>query len=268
MPIDRHLAKIANQSILADDVKDVVQHTLGTLQTHLQQHFGARLQTSVVFGSYSRGTILPRAMDARSDVDYMVVFSASEPSVPACLEQLRDFARQRLGIAEPIHDQATLRLENQHLRFELVPATMNLFGGLQIAVPAGLHGSWLDTDPQAAHDKLTEANRRHGGLIRPLVRILKYWNALAHYPFEPFVLEQKVVGFALGQNTPSTRISDYFIQFVEAMHVSWEDLPPRRDAVERLKALTAQARQFQRAGHDVQAKGVMLQLLPALARKS
>lgn len=263
MPIDKHLTKIANQSILTDDVKDEVQRTLGALQTRLQQHFGAQLQTSVVFGSYSRGTILPRVMDARSDVDYMIVLSAaSEPSVLACLEQLKGFARQRLGIATPSHDQATLRLESPKIRFELVPATVNLFGGLQIATPAGLHGSWLDTDPQSAHDKLTDANRRHHGLIRPLVRILKYWNATANYPFEPFVLEQKVVGFALGQKNPSTRISDYFIHFVEALHVSWEDPAPRRDAIERLKALTAQARHFQRAERDVQAKGVMGQLLP------
>ncbi|MEY8689370.1 MAG: nucleotidyltransferase, partial [Leptothrix sp. (in: b-proteobacteria)] len=182
------------------------------------------------------------------------------------LEELKAFARLRLGIAEPSHDQATLRLETAQIRFELVPATVNLFGGLQIATPAGHHGSWLDTDPQAAHDKLTEANRRHHGLIRPLVRILKYWNATAGYPFEPFVLEQKVVGFALGQSTPSTRISDYFIQFVEALHVSWEDSAPKRDAIERLKALTAQARQFQRTERDVQTKGVMLQLLPAVSK--
>lgn len=268
MPIDKHLTRIANHSILGDDIKDGVQRTLGALQTRLQQHFGGRLQTSVVFGSYSRGTILPRAMDPRSDVDYMVVFSASEPSVQACLEQLKDFARQSLGIAEPSHDQATLRLETQQLRFELVPATCNLFGGLQIAAPAGPHGSWLDTDPQAAHDKLTEANRRHGGLIRPLVRIMKCWNAAAHYPFEPFALEQKVVGFAHGQSTPAARISDYFTHFVETLHVSWADQSPKRDAVERLKAMTAQARQFQRAGLDVQAKGVMVQLLPARARNS
>jgi predicted nucleotidyltransferase len=268
MPIDKHLTKIAVQSILADDAKDVVQRTLGALQTRLQQHFGARMQSSVVFGSYSRGTILPRAMDARSDIDYMVVFSASEPSVQACLEQLKEFAKQSLGIAEPSHDQATLRLETQQLRFELVPATCNLFGGLQIAAPAGPHGSWLDTDPQAVHDKLTEAHRRHGGLIRPLVRVMKYWNATANYPFEPFALEQKVVGFAHAQTTPAARISDYFVHFVETLHVSWADQATKRDAVERLKAMTAQARQFQRSGLDIQAKGVMVQLLPPRPKSS
>lgn len=262
MPIDRHLTKIANHSILGDDVKDAVQRTLGALQGRLQQHFGARLHTSVVFGSYSRGTILPRAMDPRSDVDYMVVFVDSEPTVATCLALLQDFARQKLGIANPTHDQATLHLETPLLRFELVPAISNMFGGMQIAAPGGQRGIWLDTDPQEAHDKLTEANRRHGNLIRPLVRVMKYWNALANYPFEPFALEQKVVGFALGQRTPSGRISDYFSHFIDTLHVSWADPVPRRDAVERLKALSTQARQYLRAGQDIQVREVMVQLLP------
>lgn len=69
MTINSYLTGIANSSILRDQSKLDIQRSVATLNTRLQEYFGDGISRTLVFGSYSRGTILPRGMDPCADVD-------------------------------------------------------------------------------------------------------------------------------------------------------------------------------------------------------
>ncbi|CAJ3219700.1 SMODS domain-containing nucleotidyltransferase [Burkholderia pseudomallei] len=266
MTINGYLTNVANRAILRDEEKGAVQRSIATLQARLTTHFGTQISQHVVFGSYSRGTILTRSMDAQSDVDYMVIFSDSGLQPQSYLDRLRRFAGDRYARSEVAQSHPTVALELNHIRFELVPALQSWWSGLQIPGKGSGYQSWQDTDPKGFNDKLISANQANGNLIKPLVRIMKYWNATARYPFESYALEQQVAGHSYGYGffrlAASRQICDYFFEIVEALGAGLFAPQWKRDAVARLKQLATQARALERAGQIAQAEAVIAKLLP------
>ncbi|MCP2775197.1 SMODS domain-containing nucleotidyltransferase, partial [Salmonella enterica] len=91
------------------------------------------------------------------------------------LDRLRRFAELRYASSEVAQSHPTVALELNHIRFELVPALKSWFSGLQIPAKGSDYQSWQDTDPNGFNEKLVNANQANANLIKPLVRIMKYW---------------------------------------------------------------------------------------------
>jgi len=172
MTVNSYLTHLTNQAIVRDQEKLSIQRSIATLETHLKAHFGTQLKSSFIFGSCSRGTILPRTMDAQSDVDYMVIFADSDLQPQTYLDRLRRFAERYYGRSEIAQSHPTVALELNHIRFELVPAIQNWWGSIQIPAKTSGYQSWQDTDPKGFNDQLTTANQANGNLIIDPARYL------------------------------------------------------------------------------------------------
>lgn len=264
MTINSHLTSLANHAILRDDEKASVQRSIAALQTRLGNHLGNQIGQHFVFGSYSRGTILPRSMDPQSDVDYMVVFADTGLQPQSYLDRLRRFAEARYARSEVEQSHPTVVLELNHIRFELVPAVQKWFSGLQIPGKGSGYQSWQDTDPNGFNQTLSNANQANGNLIKPLVRVMKYWNATAKHPFESYALEKHIAGQTYGflGLLGSRQLADFFFQAVDSLDVGWSAPQWKRDAVGRLKQLASLARSQERSGNSIQAESTIKRLLP------
>ncbi|MEW8228434.1 MAG: nucleotidyltransferase domain-containing protein, partial [Candidatus Thiodiazotropha endolucinida] len=194
MTVNSYLTNLANASIIRDQEKAGIQRSINTISERLRRHFGGDINRSVIFGSYSRGTILPRHMDQRSDIDYMVVFAESNHQPQTYLNRLRRFVETYYARSEIAQSNPTIVLSLNHIRFELVPAIDDWFNGLRIPAKASSFSNWIDTDPTGFNQELINKNQSHYNLIKPLVRIMKYWNAQNRYPYDSYELEQLIVG--------------------------------------------------------------------------
>lgn len=264
MSINSYLANLANRAILRDEEKAGVQRSIATLESRLKTHFGSGLKSSFVFGSYSRGTILPRSMDSRSDIDYMVIFPDNNFQPQTYLDRLRRFAERYYGRSEIAQSHPTVALELNHIRFELVPAIQHWWNGLQIPAKASSYASWQDTDPKGFNERLTSANQANKNLIKPLVRLVKYWNATARYPFESYALEQHIAGQGYGffGLLPPGQLGDYFFQAVQSLDAFWFAPQRKQESVSRLTRLASLAQTQERLGNLGQAEELIKRLLP------
>lgn len=264
MTINSYLTGLANLAILRDDEKASVQRSITALQSRLTNHFGNQIGQHFVFGSYSRGTILPRSMDPQSDVDYMVVFADTGLQPQSYLDRLRRFAEVRYSRSEVAQSHPTVVLELNHVRFELVPAVQNRFSVLQIPAKGSGYQSWQDTDPNGFNQTLSSANQVNGNFIKPLVRVMKYWNATARYPFESYALEQHIAaqGYGLLGLLGTRRLADYFLQTVESLDAGWSAPQWKQDVVSRLNQLVVLAQSQERSGNAIQAEATIKRLLP------
>src|SRR5690606_27348282 len=111
------------------------------------------------------------------------------------LNRLKRFVEQKYNRSAIRQSHPTIQLSLNHTTFELVPAVRGFWGGYQIPVREDPWDSWMDTDPTSFNNELTSANQENRNLVKPLVRVLKYWNAQAGRPFDSFVLEQEVVSY-------------------------------------------------------------------------
>ena len=199
MNANSYLEGLATNGVVRELEKVNIDRSLSLLQGRLDSHFGqattnaSGIKAHFAFGSYTRGTMLPRSMDPQSDVDYMIIFDDTNLHPQSCLARLKRFVERHYRTSEIYQSHPTVILSLNHVRFELVPAIETFFSGIQIPTKSSFFSNWAATSPNEFNKPLTEKNKSNYNTIKPLVRLLKYWNACNKYPFDSFDLENRVV---------------------------------------------------------------------------
>ncbi len=274
MNANGYLTRLAETALVRELEEVNIRRSLESLRAKIDTHFagtllaGKPIKRHFTFGSYARGTMLPRSMDELSDIDYMVVFADSDAKPQTYLDRLRRFVEARYPRSDIAQSTPTIVLSLDHIKFELVPAIEGLWGGLKIPMRSSGYQTWQDTEPNGFNERLTEKNKNNGNLIKPLVRVLKYWNAMNKYPFESYNLEQDVVN-----HSPLTllffeaKLWDWFSTFIRSLNSSWGDSAYRRDAITRAQNLVSEIATHESRGEEVHAQRKLERLLPPVAAR-
>ena len=189
MSINSYLTNLASDLVLSESEKSSITTSISTIKTRLDSYF-ADVSEKKVFGSYIRGTILPRKADPSSDIDIMVVFSNPNEYKPqSFLNRLKSFAEYYYSTSEIYQSSPTIVLELNHIKFELTPAYIS-YGSYYI--PNG-PSEWMYTDPDGFYNKLTQCNVNNSYKIKPIVRLVKHWNIQKNYrDLASYALEKKI----------------------------------------------------------------------------
>lgn len=254
MSVLSYLSKRASDAVLSGDEKASVTRSIDTLRVRLASYFKGDLSEHFRFGSSTRDTILPRAMDEHSDIDYMVVFKEGGFTPQTYLDRLKRFVGAYYHSSEVYQSSPTVVLELNHIKFDLVPALKGFWSGYQI--PKGA-GDWQGTDPNDFNKSLEEANKAHSYLIKPTIRLAKFWNARSGYVYDSFSFEQwiKNRSYILCSNQ-----RDYLFNVIEGLDLPAEQW--RRDKVERAKKIVAQVKEFERKDMPASAESEVKKLIP------
>ncbi|HEY8034868.1 MAG TPA: nucleotidyltransferase [Methylobacter sp.] len=243
MSVNSHLTQLASNLVLAENEKSSIATSINTLSLRLNGYFGSNLSSHFQFGSNTRGTILPRKADSNSDIDYMVVFDTSidGPRKPQTyLTRLRKFAETRYSTSEIYQSHPTIVLSLNHIKFELVPAIYNY--SYQIPSPASSYIDWINTNPTGTNQSIQDKNKAENYQIKPLVRLVKYWNATQGYPFTSFSLEQYIVGKYFWS---CTNLKDYFYAFWSDFSCTYNTPQYIKDKVDRAKKYALNAKMYE-----------------------
>lgn len=264
--VNGYLTSLASQAIIRDAEKQSIQRSIAYLQQKLNIYFGGQVDNHFMFGSYVRGTILPRTMDQNSDIDYMVVFKNDDLHPQAYLARLRRFVQQNYQRSEIKQSNPTIVLNLNHIKFELVPAVNDWWSGLQIPARAADVNNWINTDPTDFNNALVKANKENNNLTKPLVRLLKYWNALNSYVYESYELEKYVVseGFYMLALFGDFTLENMFYEFIESMSWDWTAPQWKVAKIQKAQSMVAEIREFQRVGNALLAHHRIQKLLPPI----
>lgn len=194
--------------------KEKIDRSIDALQRNIERYFGNEVAEVMIFGSYTRNTILPRKYDPNSDVDLMVIFDTESRELkPATYRQkLHDLVNSYYPRSYSKKDAPAIKLELNHIMFDLVPAIQEQktwWRPERYYVPDGQ--DWVETKPNLVNADLAAANQKYGGnLVRHIVRLCKHWNAAFGYPYRSFELESEIVDM-------NFRGDDTFAGFIFAM---------------------------------------------------
>ena len=261
MTVNNYLVNLASDLVLSSAERTGIATSISTLSLRLDSYFGNGIENHFQFGSNSRGTILPRQADSNSDVDYMVVFDTSDgqKKPQTYLDRLKKFAEKKYSTSEISQSSPTIVLSLNHIRFELVPAINNY--GYQIPSPTSSWSEWMSTDPSLANKTVVDKNNAENYQIKPLVRLIKYWNAKQGHPFASFDLEQYIVNQYYWS---CTSLKDYFYEFWEGFSCTHDTAQYIKDKVERAKKHAATAKQYEVDNMPVSAELEIQKIVPEL----
>lgn len=261
MSVNTHLTALSSSLVLTETEKSGIATSISTLGTRLESYFEEGITTHFQFGSYPRGTILPRKADNNSDIDYMVVFDTSEDQKKpqTYLDRLKRFAETKYSTSEIYQSSPTIVLSLNHIKFELVPAIYDF--GFMIPSPASSWADWIPTDPIQANKALQDKNSAENYKIKPLVRLVKYWNAVKGHLFTSFSLEQYIIGkYFYSCNS----LSDYFYAFWSDFDCPSSTSQTTKDKVAAAKKYAQNAKDYEAAGYPVTAENEIKKIVPSL----
>lgn len=262
MTVNTHLVNMASDLVLSSSEKTSITTSINMLSLRLDSYFGSGIEEHFQFGSNPRGTILPRKADSNSDVDYMVVFDTSDgqKKPQTYLDILKIFAYKEYSTSEISQSSPTIVLSLNHIKFELVPAAINNYG-YQIPSPASSWSEWISTDPSSANKTIKYKNNAENHKIKPLVRLIKYWNAKQGHPFASFYLEQYIVN---NDYWSCVSLKDYFYAFWEGFSCTYKTAQYIKDKVKRAKKYAAAAKQHEADNMPVLAEIEIKKIVPLL----
>lgn len=249
MSVLSFLTNTASNAVLSPTEQSSIATSITTLQSRMVLHFDTGvIKQHFRFGSSTRGTILPRSMDQHSDIDYMIVFSDNPATPQTYLNRLKAFVEKRYGSSEIYQSSPTIVLELNHIRFDLVPATTTWAGDLQI--PNG-SGGWMTTNPNDFNATLDAKNKEHKSLIKPTIRLFKYWNATAGFPFQSFEIEKWICGLSFWFLTNQ---KDYFLAVIENLNANTSYSQRVNNEITRAKTIVANVRRYEKDEMPVTAE--------------
>lgn len=255
MTVSTYLSKRASDAVLSATEKSSITTSISTLQTRLDSWFGKDLSTHFKFGSFTRDTILPRSMDAHSDIDYMVVFAEGGYKPQTYLDRLKRFVEAKYQTSEIYQSSPTVVLELNHIKFELVPALSSWPSGYSI--PSGPN-DWQHTDPNDFNKSLSDKNVQEGYFLKPAIRLLKFWNAQNGYVYDSYSLEKWA---AARYFWSCYSVRDYLFSLIEGLTTP-TDTQWRKDKVERAKKIVADVKSYEANSMPATAEAEVKKLIP------
>lgn len=193
--INNHLRRISSELFIKYDAveRKRIDRSLQIIIENLEEYFDDQIDKCLVFGSYTRDTILPRQYDEHSDVDILIQFNTDDYDKlkpESYRNQLKKFSEAHYK--NSFKDYPSIVIELNHIKFDLVPAIFDegfLWDSIEIP---DRDGGWMETKPDKFNKKLTAANKDYNSIVKPIVRLLKYWNASNSYPYYSYELETQI----------------------------------------------------------------------------
>lgn len=256
MTVISYLDSRASSAVLSVDEQASINTSIATIKTRLNSYFGSALSGHLRFGSSTRGTILPRKMDQHSDIDYMVVFAEGGAVPQTYLDRLRRFAEHHYTTSDIKQSSPSLVLQLNHIKFDLVPALKSW--GTTYQIPNG-PSAWQNTNPIDFNGQLDRLNQDEMYKIKPMIRLLKYWNAQADYVFDAYGLERFVVSLSY---YGVSNIRDYLFTAFDNINLGSEQAQWRQDKLKRAKDIITEVSSLELNGYANLAEAEVKKLIP------
>lgn len=259
MSINSHLTDTASKLIITQSERNVIDGNINSLYNKLALYFqSGKISEKFIFGSFARKTLMPRRADINSDVDIMIVFSEQIYSTSTYIRWLKEFAQAKYATSEIFQSHPTIVLNLSNIKIELVPALKSAYDSYKIPAPNNNFESWMETHPYSFNNTLSSKNTLEKSLIRPLVRLMKYWNALNNYVFSSYELEGLI---ANRYYFFCTSLQDYLFDFVES--ISTYNMPSYKiEKIEKFKKIISEARKLEKDGYPNLAEAEIKKSIP------
>ncbi len=263
MSVLNHLSNTSSSLVLSSSEKSSIDTSISTLKIRLNAYFGNQVKQQIKFGSSTRGTILPRKADERSDIDYMIVFDNEEDKTPqSFINRLKKFAEAKYSTSEIHTSHPTVVLILNHIKFDLVPAYKSgwLSETTYIPAPKSDFTNWISTDPNGFNTELSDKNNSHGSFIKPMIRLVKYWNACNSYVYYSYELEQSLIGISYWA---CSNLKDYFFEAIKYLP-TWNLPQYKADKVQRAKDIVNKTQEYLNDNRPIAAEIEIKKLIPVV----
>ena len=202
--VNTYLTSVSKKLEIEPTLKSKIDVSISHLKEKIWGLFQDRLLDVTIIGSFDRDTFI--AQDKEADVDILVVFKQKEFQPDTYLKQIRAFAEKNYPRSEVYPDHPTMVIDMEHIKFEIIPSYNYSTDTVKIPAPRTNELKWISSSPIEFKSRVAKKDANNKGLILPLIRIIKYWNAINGKEFSSYDLERLIVNKTYNCST----LTDYY----------------------------------------------------------
>lgn len=189
---------------LTPDQSDVASKRIPAIADFLASNL-AMAERAFPMGSYARGTLCR----SERDLDILAPLAPYSPDgywerykydSRAFLYWIRKLLNDRYYATNVSSKQVAVKLDFSTIVVEVVPCFPRKGGGY--LMPNG-SGGWMNTNPPYHTTYITDADRAHGNRLKPLIKLIKFWNIANGHHLRSFHVEMMVTkmwkGYTIGE---------------------------------------------------------------------
>lgn len=147
---------------------------------------------SILIGSYDRRTLIRYLKEG--DVDVMVIlnYGANQgwdnpDGTIRALDKFKAVLDKAYPYTEKGRDRNCITMKFTEFRLDIVPAFAYDTG--YYTIPDSIRRTWVQTDPIAFAQSITDVNKKLNNNFVPLIKMIKAWNRNEGWPIRSFHLE-------------------------------------------------------------------------------
>jgi hypothetical protein len=125
-------------------------------------------------------------------------------------------------------------------------------------IPNGT-SAWQYTNPNDFNNSLVTKNIAELFKIKPVIRLLKYWNAQNGYIYDSYSLEKWVITLSFSS---AINLRDYLVTILDNLTLNYDQAQWRKDKLTRAKEIVAQVRKFEADDMPYSAEAEVKKLIP------
>lgn len=250
---------------LNNDSKDSVLTSITTLEQHLKNwdKYDSVIENKT-FGSFVRDTNLPKCIDESADVDYMIVFDSTDKKPQTYLNYVKEFVDLKYSRSKKYQDHPTIALDLNNIKFEIMPAIQiwgKAYPGYNIPAPTSQVLEWINTYPQRLQSELDTADDRNNGMLRPVIRLLKYWNVKHGKMMTSFRIEEYVINRVF---YGCEDLADYFFEAVRHLAMAEPLSSEKKKTLDSFVSQVLMAKAYRDLHDDLPAENTLRSVLPEI----
>lgn len=266
MSVLTYLNNIASSCAIETDDQQAIERSISTLKTRLTAYFGSDISSQFKFGSSTRKTMLPKEIDADADIDYMVVFNDGNYRPQTYLDKLKRFVEIYYGRSEIYQSNPTIVLKLNHIKFELVPALYNWLNGYRIPAKSSDLNDWISTKPLDFNSDLDSVNQANNYIVKPLIRLMKYWNVKKRKVFQSYELEKLIVDaydelFGISSYSGNVKEALYYL-ITYKITSNYSMAQWKKDAINNLKITIQRTKEYEDKNFNIYAEAEIAKAFP------
>jgi hypothetical protein len=143
---------------------------------------------SFLTGSYSRNTMIAPLKQA--DIDVFIVLKANyyrSDGQAYLLDKVKETLKNTYTTPKISRNGQAITITFSDFTVDVIPAFYRQGGGF--IIPNTITSKWIETDPKKHITISSEQNKKHNGMLVPLVKMIKCWNKNINFHFSSFHLE-------------------------------------------------------------------------------
>lgn len=224
-----------------------VENFLSEVEEKISDFFKFDIERTIPFGEFARETSLRHTIDKDSNVTLMLLFQNDIyiENFFALKNKLIEFVISLFPQPEEISKQ--LKIQMKYGFVQLVPAIVaEINSKSTLLVASASNESWIESNPLLFDQNINKKNEETSFILKPVIRLLKYWNLTHGRYFSTETIEL----FVSNRMTTSQSLHLELLQLLEQIPMLLKENVRSIRVLQEVQELTGQLKQLLQKKHD------------------